>query len=172
MDCCPLAPRLLGQWLMLRRSFEQRRRSLGSRGFTLFETLVAMALSALVLAVALPSLSTLVNAHQLQSGLRSTTGYIRLVRAMAVARNLQSRLVVSADGSTLTTEVLFGGTWTTAGSPLPLNDPITVTSVSPPPGLVFTPQGTTNAATTLTLQTIRGDVHTITVSLLGSVEIT
>ncbi len=91
---------------------------------------------------------------------------------MAVARNLQSRLVVSADGSTLTTEVLFGGTWTTAGSPLPLNDPITVTSVSPPTGLVFTPQGTTNAATTLTLQTIRGDVHTITVSLLGSVEIT
>lgn len=157
---------------MLGRSLEQGRRSFGSRGFTLFETLVATALSSLILAVSLPSLSTLVNAHQLQSGLRSTTGYIRLVRAVAVARNLQSRLVVSVDGSTLTTEVLLGGTWTTAGAPLPLSDPIKVTLISPPTGLVFTPQGTANAATTLTLQTTRGDIHTITVSLLGSVEIT
>ena len=154
------------------RGFQSTRiRRFGSQGFTLFETLIAMAISGLILAVSLPNLSTLVNAHQLQSGLRSTTGYVRLVRAMAVAKNLQTRLVVSADGGTLTTEAYRSGTWAATGAPLVLGDTIKVTSILPVTGLVFMPQGTTNAAATLTLQTGGGSTHTISVSLLGAVEV-
>lgn len=143
----------------------------GSSGFTLFETLVATVISGLILAVALPNLSTFVNAHELQSGLRSTVGYVRLVRSMAVAKNLQTRLVVSNDGRTLTVEVYRNGAWTATGSPLVLGDAVRVSAVSPVSGLVFTPQGTTQAAATLTLETPRGDTHTIAVSLLGAVEV-
>lgn len=141
------------------------------KGFTILEIMVTTFISGVILTTAIPSLSTAVNAHQLQSALRSATGYVRVVRATAVSKNLSSRLVVSEDGHTLSTEVNKAGLWTTTGSPVYLGSTVGVSAISPVSGLSFTSQGTASAATTITIQTSRGDMHTITVALLGSVGI-
>ncbi|MGH7818574.1 MAG: pilus assembly FimT family protein, partial [Candidatus Binatia bacterium] len=139
------------------------------KGLTLLETLVAAVMSGILLAAAMPSLSGALNAHQLQAALRSTTNYVRVIRSIAVARNVQSRLVVSADGRTLSTEVRSAGVWTAAGQPLVLDGGVVVSAVTPLAGLEFNPQGTTNAASTISIQSAQGSTHTVSVSILGSV---
>jgi hypothetical protein len=52
-----------------------------------------------------------------------------------------------------------------------LDGGVTVSSVAPANGLVFTPKGTVANAVTVTLQNVRGDTHNITVGLIGSVDI-
>lgn len=144
-------------------------KSLGnSRGFTLMEMLVATSVAGVLLATSIPSLGTALSAHYLQSGLRTTANYVRVVRSTAVARNLQARLVVSEDGSNLSTEI-YRGSWQAVGSPVDL-DETTISAVSPTT-LTFTPQGNATAATTLTVRNGRGGTATIAVSILGSVEI-
>ncbi len=142
------------------------------KGFTILETLVAAGVSGALLAAALPNLSTALSASRLQSALRSTGQHVRLARAIAVGKNLPSRIVVSEDGSRLTTQVLRSGSWTNSGTPLVLSDNTTVSSVSPSASaLAFTSQGTTAGTVTITLRTSRGDSRSLVVSLLGSVEI-
>lgn len=145
---------------------ERRRES----GFSLLETLVVSVIVGVLFAAAAPSLSTAVSAHQLQASLRSTAGYVRLVRATAIGKNLQSKLVVSTDGTTLTIQVYRSGSWATTGAPAVLSPGVTVLSVSPA-NLTFSTQGVASAATMITLQTARGYTGAVTVSLLGSVDI-
>ncbi|MBI2964190.1 MAG: GspH/FimT family pseudopilin [Deltaproteobacteria bacterium] len=141
------------------------------KGFTILETLVAAGVSGALLAAALPNLSTALSASRLQAGLRSTAQHVRLARATAVGKNLQSRVVVSENGATLTTQVLRNGTWTSSGIPLVFADGTRVSSVSPSASaLTFTSQGTTSGAVTITLRTAAGDSRSLTVSLLGAVE--
>jgi hypothetical protein len=64
-----------------------------------------------------------------------------------------------------------GGTWTTVSTPLVLDAGITVDSVSPSGGLVFSTQGTLANPVVLTLRNALGATHQINVSLLGSAEI-
>ena len=146
------------------------RRLRDSSGVTLLETLVAAIMSGILLAAALPSLSSSLGAHTLKAAVRTTTNYVRVVRSTAVARNTQARLSVAADGTQLKAEVLSGGTWTAVGGGVTLENGVRVSAVNPTT-LVFTPQGTSaNGASTLTVLTSRGDTHTVAVSLLGSVE--
>jgi type II secretory pathway pseudopilin PulG len=141
------------------------------RGFTILETLVAVIVAAAVLLAAAPSLSMALNAAQLLSASRATAQYVRLARATAVGKNLQSRIVVSVDGSTLTTQVLRSGSWTSTGTPLVLSSGTTVYAISPSAAaLSFSAQGTTSGTVTITLRTGRGDMRNLTVSLLGMVE--
>lgn len=148
-----------------------RSRLQSQKGFTILETLVAAGVSGALLAAALPNLSTALSASSLQAALRSTAQHVRLARATAVGKNLQSRIVVGADGSTLTTQVLRGSSWTNSGTPLVLGDSTQIFSVSPSASaLTFTSQGTTSGTVTITLRTARGDSRSLVVSLLGSVE--
>lgn len=148
-----------------------RSRLQSQKGFTILETLVAAAVSGALLTAALPNLSTALSASSLQAALRSTAQHVRLARATAVGKNLQSRIVVGADGSTLTTQVLRGSSWTNSGTPLVLGDSTQIFSVSPSASaLTFTSQGTTSGTVTITLRTARGDSRSLVVSLLGSVE--
>jgi hypothetical protein len=79
---------------------------------------------------------------------------------------------VSEDGSTLTVQVDPSGTntWVSIGTPLVLDGGVTVSSVSPANGLVFTPTGTVANAVTVTLRNARGDTRNIAVGLIGSVD--
>ena len=136
-------------------------------GISILEILAVAIMASVLLVTAIPSLSGSLEAHKLQSSLRAARNYVRVVRATGVARNVSARLDVSVDGKTLRTEIFESGAWTAVGSPVYLDAGATVSNVNPP--LVFTAQGTTNAATTLTLSGPGGAAETLTVSILGSV---
>ena len=141
------------------------------KGFTILETMVAAAVSGALLLAATPNLSSALGAAQLKSATRSTAQYVRLARATAVGKNLPSRIALSQGGSTLDAQVLRSGTWTSTGQPLALSNGTTVSSIVPSASaLAFSTQGTTSGTVTITLQTSRGDTHTLVVSILGSVQ--
>lgn len=143
----------------------------GQSGFTLFELLAAATILSILATVAFPGLSAALQSHRLTAGLRASVGAIRVARSSAISRNLPGRIVVSGDGSTLTPQVNRSGTWTTISTPLVLDGGVTVATVTPAGGLVFTSQGTLANPVTVTLQNSRGDTRQITVSLLGSADI-
>jgi prepilin-type N-terminal cleavage/methylation domain-containing protein len=141
----------------------------GQSGLTLFEVLASATILSILAAIGFPSMSSALNAHRLTAGLRGSVGCIRVARSSAINRNLQGRILVSPDGSTLTPQVNLSGTWTTVKTPLVLEG-VTV-SVTPSGGLVFSAQGTLANPVTVTLQNSLGNTHQINVSLLGSAEI-
>ena len=153
----------------MRRRSESPGRARGQSGFTLFEVLTTATILSVLAAISFPGMSSALNAHRLTAGLRGSVGCIRVARSSAISRNLQGRIVVSEDGTTLTPQVNRSGTWTTVSTPLVLEG--VVASVTPTGGLVFSAQGTLANPATLTLQNSRGDTHQINVSLLGSAEI-
>ena len=76
------------------------------------------------------------------------------------------------DGKTLTVEVNRLATgWTAIGTPRVLEGGVSVASVSPANGLVFSTQGTVANQVTVTLQNARGDTRQLTIALLGAVEV-
>lgn len=142
-----------------------------AKGFTVLETMLAASLTGAMLLAATPNLSTALGAAQLKSASRSTAQFVRVTRAIAVGKNLSSRITVSTNGTTLTTQVLRSGTWTNTGTPLVLTNGTTVSNVSPSSSaLSFTSQGTTSGTVTITLSDSRGDTKNLVVSILGSVD--
>jgi Tfp pilus assembly protein FimT len=136
---------------------------------TLLEALVAVVVSALLLAAALPSLHRALAVHSLQASVRKTVNTVRVVRSTAVARNLPARLAVADDGTVLSTQVNVSGSWLSVGSPVRLDGGVVVSAIRPSSSLVFSPQGIANAPTTITLRARNGETRSVTVSLLGSV---
>jgi prepilin-type N-terminal cleavage/methylation domain-containing protein len=143
-------------------------------GFTILEMLVTAGLVSMLALITFPSLSTALNAHRLTAGLRETLGAIRVARSAAISHNVQSRLVVSEDGKTLSVEWNKPGVgWTPIGTPVVLESGVSVASVSPANSLVFIGRGSLsgNAAVTVTVQNARGDTRQIVVSILGGVDL-
>lgn len=141
------------------------------KGLTILETILTVSITGAVVTAAAPNFSAALTAPRLQAALRSGAQQVRLARATAVARNLSSRVVVSADGSTMTTQVLRNGSWTNSGTPLVLGSGATVASVSPSASaLSFDSQGMTSGTVTITFRTSNGSQRSMVVSLLGSVE--
>jgi Tfp pilus assembly protein FimT len=133
------------------------------------DMMVTTAVAGILTAAALPNLSSALQAHRLTASLRKTVGCIRVARSSAITRNQQSRITLSADGGTLTVEVNAGGSWTAVGTPAVLENGVTVSSVSPSGGLLFTSQGTIANPVTVTVQNTVGGFRQVTVSLLGAV---
>jgi len=141
-------------------------------GFTILETIVVVGVSGTILAAALPNLMTVVNAAQLLAATRSSAQFVRLARSVAIGKNLQSRVVVSENGSTLTTQVNRNYTWTNTGTPLVLTNGMIVSSISPSASaLSFTSQGTTSGTVTIVLRDSGGHTKSLVVSILGSVDL-
>jgi type IV fimbrial biogenesis protein FimT len=141
------------------------------RGFSLLDIMVTTAVAGTLTAVAMPNLSSALQSHRLTASLRKAVGCIRVARSAAITRNQQSRITLSADSRTLTVEVNSGGTWTSVGTPGVLDSGVTVSSVSPSGGLVFTGQGTVANQVTVTVQNAVGGSRQVTVSLLGAVQV-
>jgi len=143
-------------------------------GFTIFEVLVAALVVAMLAAIATPSLSQSVNAHRLSAGIRKSVGAIRTARSAAISRNVQARVTVTNDGKTLSVEANRPGVgWTVVGVPVVLEGGVSVTTVTPTNGLLFSGQGTvvSNGTVTVTLQNAPGATRQIQVSLLGGVDL-
>jgi Tfp pilus assembly protein FimT len=133
--------------------------------------MVTTAVAGVLTTVAMPNLSSALQAHRLTASLRKTVGCIRVARSSAITRNQQARIDLSADSSTLTVQVNSGGTWTSVGTPAVLDSGVTVSSVSPSGGLVFTSQGTVANQVTVTVQNSVGGSRQVTVTLLGAVQV-
>jgi Tfp pilus assembly protein FimT len=142
-----------------------------ARGITILETVVTVGIASAVATAALPNLAAALSGPRLQAATRESAQHVRLARAAAVAQNTASRVVVSEDGSTLTTEVEQAGSWVQSGTPLVLGGGVQVVSVAPSASaLRFDSQGMTSGAVTITFRTTNGEQRSIAVSLLGSVD--
>ena len=77
-------------------------------GFTLVELLIAMAVFAIVVAMAMPSLTSVVNNNRLATQANSLIADVQLARSEAVRRNRTVRLCRTTDGTTCAAAV---GDW-------------------------------------------------------------
>lgn len=86
----------------------QTRRSAprGSRGFTMVELLVTVALIAIVVALAYPSFVSVINNNRLAGATNDLIGDLQYARSEAIRRNTRVSVCASADGSTC-----GGGSW-------------------------------------------------------------
>jgi Tfp pilus assembly protein FimT len=136
-------------------------------GFSLLEMGVAIGMTSIVLATALPRVSTALGISTLRSAARSTAAHVRLTRALAISRNVQSRVAVANGGTTLTSEVSSDGTtWTTGSAPLTLP---AGTTAALSPSISFQPSGIANSPATITLQNDGGSIA-LGLTLLGVVD--
>jgi Tfp pilus assembly protein FimT len=148
------------------------------RGITVIETLIASMVSGVLLATALPSLASSLRSHQLLAAVRTTMLHVQTVRSIAVTRNLKSRLVLSENGTKLSTEVYRNAAWESAGSPVVLSNGFAVTSIlsgsTPATNVVFGTLGTAdnNNTYTVTISGPTGSTRSLRVNLLGRVELT
>lgn len=138
------------------------------RAFTLLEALVAAIVVSVIATFSLPSLASGIRAANLASATRATTNHIRRVRATAVARHTQARLVVTSEDE-LGIEVL-DGSWTRLPTGVVLDGGVRIVTVTPGGGIVFESEGTAASTGTVRLRNGRGDERLITVSILGAVD--
>ena len=75
-------------------------------GFTLLELLVTVALIAIVMAIAVPSMSTFTQNDRLTTNINQLVGHLAYARSEAVKRSQQVSVCVSNDAATCT-----GGSW-------------------------------------------------------------
>lgn len=95
--------------------------AVGSLGFSLIELMVTVAVLAVVLAVAYPSFTGLINSNRLTGNANEMVAAIQLARSEAVTRNVSVVLCRSDDATTCATGAAWNG-WITllqsGGAPL------------------------------------------------------
>lgn len=139
-------------------------------GFTLLEALVAVFIVSVVMTFSLPTLIDGMRSHAMISSSRTAVAHLRLVRGTAIARGAPARLVVEG-GTRLATDVLDDGVWTRVGRGVALDGGVVVSQVAPAGGIVFEREGTLLAPGAVTLENAKSDQRTITVSILGAIEV-
>ena len=114
-------------------------------GFTVLELIAAMAIASVVLGIAVPSLLAWLPTLRLSSAARQVATDLQVARMKAISQNAAYTVSFNTTNGTYS----FTGTSRDLGQEYP---GITIASVSPsPPNPVFSPRGTANAATTITL---------------------
>jgi len=147
------------------------RKSHTESGFTILELIAAVGILGMLMLAALPNFATLRTSFQLTSATRATAQFVRLARSIAIGRNASSRIVVSENRATMTTQIFRNGAWESIGTPLVLDGGTSVLAVQPSASaLSFSSQGITAGTVIITLQVPRGDQKSLVVSLLGSVD--
>lgn len=146
-----------------------------NRGFTLIELMVTIAVLAIVIVIAAPSFTSVIQSNRTTALHHEILGAIQLARSEAVKR----RKEVIVCRSENMTDCANGADWTAgwlvkevAGDVVKIWDPVSGMAVTGPiTGAVFRGSGMATTATNFTITTsscTSGTKYTIVVSLTGS----
>jgi prepilin-type N-terminal cleavage/methylation domain-containing protein len=147
----------------------QRKKIMGSRGFTLTETLVAISLSSIVAGVALPATGDLMQSYRLSNAAKQVRFEIGRARMQAVGQRKFVRLILQGNGSYARFTSTDGVSYSLDGPTMSLPEGIAV-SVGPTGAPLFDRQGLATASSVITLGNGAGQ-KTITTNMLGRTSI-
>lgn len=139
-------------------------------GFTLTEIIVALAIIAILTAIAIPNLSTLLPNYALNSGARQVQSELHRLKSRAVSENANFRLVFS--GTTYSMQKYSSGSYTPTGESKTLPDGITLADTSDTT-LGFTSRGTSidTSDKTVKLCNIKSSGKNIVLSDIGRIRV-
>jgi prepilin-type N-terminal cleavage/methylation domain-containing protein len=151
-------------------------RQLESRGFTLIEMVMVVAIGLVVAAMAVPTVNKVMNTYRLRAAVSSVTGAIQTTRYQAISSGYAYQVVLKKTAGTLQVQSDPGrtGTFANVGNAIPLTSSSIQVVLNADTTLQFRPSGlvqATTGATTLTL-TYGSNTETITVSNYGNVKVT
>lgn len=114
-----------------------------SRGFTLVEVLMVLAIIGIATIIAMPSLVKSIRGNRLRVGARTIVMAGNYARTMAILRNQEMKLVLNRDAGSVTVEPLFEAAPSSTASTPPApetqattNEPTETTSALPPVRIV------------------------------------
>lgn len=85
----------------------------GLGGFTMIELLVTVSVAAILLAIALPSFTSVMNSNRLSAQANEVVAAMQLARVEAVRQNKRAIVCGSADGSTCSGSTAWNSGWIT-----------------------------------------------------------
>jgi prepilin-type N-terminal cleavage/methylation domain-containing protein len=140
---------------------QEQRLPSGSRGFTLTEILVVVALLSILVAIAVPNWATLLPTYALNSAMRQVQSELHKIKSQAISENTSYQLVVST--APATSYAVQGASVTQVTKPLP--DGIEITAAV---NVSFTSRGTAQSQT-VKLQNKKSACAHVVVSSTGRV---
>ncbi len=137
-------------------------------GFTLVETVLALAVAGLLLGIALPSFTALKQGVTVERAAQHIVAAHRRARAAAIVHGQPAILAVAAESLRITLVGAGPPQWASAGPSLD-----GVTLAGPPRTLTFSPLGITTGLSNASFELSLGSAsRTVVVSRLGRVRIT
>lgn len=141
----------------------------------MIETVMVVLVSLIMMAFAIPSVTSVVYAYRLRGAVSAATWAIQSTRFQALEEGYAFRVTISGATSPtyqLASSPVTTGTFTNLGSTVPLSGtPVTLNQTT---ALDFAPNGTVTASTGSLVFTItyQGNTKTVTVSNYGNVKVT
>jgi prepilin-type N-terminal cleavage/methylation domain-containing protein len=147
------------------------RRGRCPRGVTLVETMAAVGVIAVAAAVAVMTAGPVVQPAAARTATQQLVSDLRLTRMKAIAQHRRFRVAIDADGGTYTVERdAGGGIFVTDEGPFTLPGTAVFGDVTPGDP-VFDARGGANAVTTITVSAPHANPRTVTIGVLGQVEV-
>lgn len=141
-----------------------------SRGVSVLDLLTATALSATVLATAVPNLRTLRMPFALSGAARQVAADLQGARQRAIARNARYRVTFTAPGSYVLERETAPGSFTPDGGVQKLPSGATLGTVTPG-NPIFDTRGMLTGTVTVPVSTANGKSRTVTMNVLGQTTI-
>ncbi len=143
----------------------------GTRGVSMFEALVTLTIVSITATLASVTVAPVLHAATARSATEQLVSELRLTRMKAIAQNTRFRVAIDADAETYAVEREVGmGNFVTDEGPFPLPGAAAFGGVTPG-NPIFDARGGAGAVTTITVSAPHGRSHTVTITVLGQVQV-